>query len=497
MALSKNPAAWLTVLIALVLVPLVPSSAQATWPRTTVSSWITTPDRARLLDPGPSPVFRRHGSSNQTTITVDERQRFQSIDGFGASLTDSSASLLYSLSESQRDDVMASLFDRTDGIGMSFLRQPIGSSDFVDGPHYTYNDLPDGETDFDMSRFSIAHDEVRILPLLRQARALNPSLKVMATPWGQPAWMKENNSTIGGRLKDDPDIFAAYALYLLRFVEAYEDAGVPIYALTVQNEPQHGDPDGYPGTDMPVEHQAAIIEKLGPMLDDAGYGHVKILSFDHNWALHPDDPGGNPRYPYDVLKSQAVTWIDGTAYHCYAGSPDAQTALHDSFPDKDIWFTECSGWHGNDDSPAKYFSDTLRWHAQNVTIGTTRNWARAAINWNLALNSQGGPANGGCGNSTTGKCTGVVHIDGTTVTRNAEYYNLGHMTKYVRPGAVRIGSDNAGDIHNVAFKNPGGTIVLVATNIGGSTQTFTVSWSGRSIEYTLDSGAVATLTWRA
>ncbi len=468
----------------------------------TVFSWVTAPDRSQLLSPGAAPTFTTTGTRPAQMVTVDTGRTFQTMDGFGASITDSSAHLLTGLPPAERDQVMASLFG-SDGAALSVLRQPIGSSDFVDGSHYTFDDLPPGETDYPMTRFSIAHDQQQILPLLRQARQLNPALKVIASPWGQPAWMKANGSIIGGRLIDDPAIYRAYALYLLRFVQAYEAAGVPIYALTVQNEPQNRTPDGYPGTDMPVAAQAAVINQLGPLLRDAGLSRVKIISYDHNWTEHPDDltdaarlgVPAEPNYPSDILRSSAAPWIAGTGYHCYAGDPAAQTALHDAFPGKDIWFTECSGWHGVNDPPAQYFSDTLKWHADNIIIGTTRNWAKAVTTWNLALDTHGGPVNGGCGNNPQGMCTGVIAIDGTTITRNAEYYTLGHISRFVHPGAVRVASTNAGDIHDVAFRNPDGTIALVLTNIGGGAQTFGVAHNGQFITYTLPAGALATLTW--
>ncbi|MGP4025547.1 RICIN domain-containing protein [Actinomadura sp. 3N407] len=490
-----------TVLTSAGMVGLGGAAAQAA-PGPVVSAWITTPDRSQLLNPSASTQFRDGGASGQV-ITVDPNQRFQTMDGFGASLTDSSASLLYRLPKAQRDEVMASIFSPTRGIGMSVLRQPIGASDFVDGPHYTYNDLPAGQTDLSQSRFSIAHDEAEILPLLRQALQLNPQLKIMASPWSVPAWMKTNGSLVGGRVKDDPAYFRSYALYLLKFVQAYEEAGVPIYALTVQNEPQNRTPDAYPGTDLPVAHQNAVINELGPMLEQAGLGDVQIISYDHNWTQHPDDIADAQRlgvdpemnYPYDALRGSAARWIDGTGFHHYAGDAGAQNALHDAFPDKGIWFTEGSGWHGAQDSFAKFFSDTLKWHSRNIQIASTRAWARAVVNWNLALNSQGGPVNGGCGNNPAGMCTGVVAIDGTTITRNAEYYTLGHMSRFVKPGAVRVGSNNAGELENVAFRNPDGGYALIVTNIGGGTQNFDIAFAGQHAAYTLPPNALATFTW--
>jgi glucosylceramidase len=437
-------------------------------------------------------------------INVDPSQAFQTMDGFGASITDSSASLLYRLSADQRDQVMKSVFSPTDGIGMSFLRQPVGPSDFVNGPFYTYDDAPNGQTDYEMSHFSVAHDQAQILPLLRRALQLNPNLKVMASAWGQPVWMKDNNSLVGGHLKADSATVRAYALYLLKFVQAYQAAGVPIYALTVQNEPQNRSPLGYPGTDMPVADEAAVINNLGPMLRDAGLGAVKIISYDHNWAEHPNDIAAaqrlgedpEPNYASDILRTSAAQWIAGTAYHCYNGDAAAQTSLHNAFPHKDIWFTECSGFHASGDQFPKYFADTLKWHAQNVVMATIQNWGKSVIDWNLALDPQGNPHNNGCGDSS-GWCTGVVTIDGSNVTRNAEYYLIGHLSRFVQPGAVRIGSNNAGDLHNVAFRNPDGTVALVVDNVGGGTQTFGVSYNGQFISYTIPPGGLATLTWGA
>ena len=495
-------AAAATVIGSLAAVAATSGVAQAaTGP--TVLSWVTTPDRSQLLNAGPSLTFNTDGTRPSSMINVDPSQTFQTMDGFGASLTDSSAVLLYSLSAAQRDQVMRSLFSPTEGIGITFLRQPIGASDFVSGPHYTYNDLPSGQTDLSQSRFSIAHDQAQILPLLRRALELNPTLKVMATPWSPPAWMKTGNSLVGGRLKDDPAHFRSYALYLLKFVQAYEAAGVPIYALTVQNEPQNRTPDTYPGTDMPVAHQDRVIGALGPMLQNAGLGRVKIISYDHNWSQHPDDVADaqrlgvdpEPNYPYDALRGPSAQWIAGTGYHHYSGDAAAQTALHNAFPNKDIWFTEGSGWHGAGDSFATFFADTLKWHARNIHVAAVRNWAKGVINWNLALNSQGGPVNGGCGDNPTGMCTGVVSIDGTTITRNAEYYTIGHMSKFSQQGAVRIGSNIAGDLHNVAFRNPSGSITIVVNNVSGDSRQFGVSWNGMFVTANLPGGAVGTYTW--
>jgi glucosylceramidase len=488
----------LVLAICAALVAAVPATAA---PPPSAHVWVTTPDGAmKMSDRGSAPFHS--GGSDALTITVDPSRRYQTMDGFGASITDSSAHVLARLSRPARDAAMRSLFsaDR-----LSFLRQPIGASDFVAGDFYTYDDRPAGRTDYRMRHFSIRHDRKEILPLLRQALRLNPELKVMATPWSPPAWMKTNQSLIGGRLIDSPRIYAAYARYFVKFVRAYERAGVPIYALTVQNEPQNRKPRGYPGTDMPVAQEAKLIEALGPALR-AAHLRTKLLGYDHNWSEHPDDvastpPGEDPEteYPSDLLSSPAGRWLAGTAMHCYAGDPSRQTELHYKFPDKGIWFTECSGSHGASDPPAQVFGDTLKWHARNLVLGVTRNWGKTVVNWNLALDPSGGPHNNGCDT-----CSGVVTVGpGQTVTENAEYYTLGHLARFVRPGAARIASTSFGttgwngQIMDVAFRNRDGSTALVVHNENDDPRSFAVAQGGSSFEYTLPGGALATFVWPA
>lgn len=474
------------------------------------AAWITTPDAAALLAPWETAVGRPAGrgaaSRTGVRVVVDESQPRQTFLGCGASLTESSASLLARLPEAEREAALRQLFSPDHGIGLSVLRQPIGSSAFVAGTrYYTYDDVPSGQTDFDLAHFSIQHDEREILPLLRRARAINAELKVIGTPWSAPAWMKTSGSLVGGELIDAPRYYDAYARYLVSFVEAYGRAGVPIYALTPQNEPQNRNPD-VPGMHLGVEQARKLIQTLGRRLgrggagDSAGdvgqIGNVKIIGYDHNWAMHPDDlaavPAGEPteqNYPEALLEDpETARWLAGTAYHCYFGSPRAQSVLKDRFPDKDIYFTECSGSRGSADSDAKAFSDTLRWHARNVVIGATRNWARTVVTWNLALDPSGGPhANGYTDFS------GLVTVeDDGRITPNAEYYALAHLSRFVRPGAVCVGSetvmaaagsagsagsagalateadDGSEDVLSVAFRNPGrdGRLVVLVHNQG-------------------------------
>jgi glucosylceramidase len=463
--------------------------------------WLTTADGTyKLSDQGT--VGFSTTPSTVPTVVVDPTLSYQAVQGFGGAITDSSASVLYTLPPDQRAAVMASLFDPTAGDGLDYLRQPVGGSDFVTTAAYTYDDLAAGQTDYGMRDFSIAHDQAQILPLLRQARALNPRLQIIATPWSPPAWMKTTGTLIGGRLIDDPRIYHAYALYLLKFLQAYRDSGVTVNAITVQNEPQNRTPSGYPGTDMPSWQEAAVIEDLGPMLRSA-HLDTQIYAYDHNWSEHPNDVASTPPdetadindYPEQVLKTAAAQWISGVAFHCYSGDPSAMTAFHNAYPKLKIIMDECSGSQSG--NPADTFSDTLKWHSRNLELGSTRNWSGTVINWNLALDPSGGPHVGGCGT-----CTGIITVGpGTTVTRNAEFYALGHLARFVKPGAVRIASTSFGttgwngQVMDVAFRNPDGSTVLVAHNENDNAQAFAIQEGDHWLTYTLPGASLATFVW--
>ncbi|MCX2732204.1 glucosylceramidase [Saccharopolyspora sp. NFXS83] len=441
-----------------------------------VGIWLTTKDGQSKLARQPDAEFGSGGGNE--TITVDPGTTYQAVDGFGAALTDSSAWLVNN--SPRRDEIMSRLFDAESGIGLTALRQVVGASDFARST-YSYDDVPAGESDYELAKFSIAHDEADILPLLRRAGELAPELNVVATPWSAPAWMKSNGSMVGGELPAHN--YQVFADYLVRFVQAYEQAGVPIDSLTPQNEPLN-DPPSYPGSPMSPDAQAAFIgNDLGPKLDAAGLD-TKILAYDHNW----DDTD----YPNHVLgDANAARYVDGAAFHCYGGTPDAQSAVHDAHPDAEIHLTECSGTESED--PAATFGDTLTWQASNLIIGGTRNWARSVVLWNLALDPAHGPVmDGACSD-----CTGVTTVNNATgeVDYNAEYYALGHASKFVRPGAVRIGSNELDGVQNVAFRNPDGSTALIALNPGGAERPITVSWQGQEFDHTLPAGGLATFTW--
>ena len=409
---------------------------------------------------------------------MDDGIRFQQMDGFGASLTDSSAWLLSNrLTPAQRTEAMERLFDPERGIGLSYLRQPVGASDFA-LHDYTYDDVPPGETDPAMDRFSIDHDIPYVLPALREALAHNPGLKVMASPWSAPAWMKSSGSLIGGTL--NPEAHDAYAEYLLRYVQAYAAQGVTVDALTLQNEPDFV-PAGYPGMQLSAAQAAALVRKLGPALAAAGL-RTKLVGYDGNW--------GDTSYPLALLGDEGANpYLDGTAFHCYTGDPTAQSQVHAAYPTKGIYLTECSGGGWSTD-----FASNLWWDVHTLVIAACRNWAKTVVKWNLALDENHGPTNGGCQD-----CRGVVTVDSRTgqVTYNVEYYSLGHASRFVRPGAHRVESTTfgAGDLESVAFLNPDGTKALVVLNGSGRSRGFNLTWNGQALPYALPAGAVATFTW--
>ena len=440
-----------------------------------VQVWLTTPDQALLLARRPDVPFDEGPAA--ATVTVDGSREFQRMEGFGASFTESSAVLVHDrLSPGTRDDLMRRLFDTDTGIGLNLLRQPMGASDFA-LENYTYDDVPEGDPT--LAAFSVARDDSAVVPLLVQARQLNPALRIIATPWSPPAWMKSSRTMIGGTL--DPAAYEPYARYFLRFVQEYEARGIPVSAVTVQNEP-HYSPATYPGMLLPAAHEAEFVGRhLGPTFAAAGID-TRILAFDGNWD--------GTAHALDVLADPvARAFISGTAFHCYAGEPARQDEVHDAHPDKAIYVTECSGGAWSPD-----FGANLRWGVHTLIIEAVRHWAGGIMTWNMALDQDAGPTNGGCQD-----CRGVVTVDTITgrVTYNVEYFVLGHASRFVVPGAVRVGStcDPTDYVESVAFRNPDGSQVLIVLNPAGEPRPFGVSCSGGAFGYQLPAGAVATFRW--
>lgn len=443
-----------------------------------LSIWLTTVDQKYMLskvEPSEQVI-----SNFQETyrILVDVNKKYQEMDGFGASLTDASAYLIYyKLSESKRIEVMKKLFDRKEGIGISFLRQPMGATDYTT-KIYSYNDLPTGiKEDRDLKYFSIDHDRLYIIPLLKLAKQINPDLKIMASPWSAPGWMKTTGSMIGGSLLRE--YYDVYAQYFVKFVKEYEKEGLEIYAVTPQNEPLYV-PKEYPGMKMTWEEQADFIgEHLGPAFEKAGI-KTKILTYDHNWD--------NTIFASYVLSHQkAGRYVAGSAWHFYGGKHEAMSQIKALFPEKEIWFTEGSG---GDWVPAFFeaFMDQMM-HVIRIPM----NWSKTVVWWNIALDEKRGPTV--LSNST---CRGLIEINSKTgeVKYNLDYYTLGHISKFVVPGARRVDCYTYSNVEAVAFENPDGTRVLIVSNRTKTNKKILVEEGGRKFEYILPGYAAATFVWK-
>lgn len=445
-------------------------------PTATARVWMTSGDRTRLLSEQPALVFQAADVVDGPVIAVDPAVQYQTMVGFGAAVTDASAWLIQTkLTPPAREALIRELFGREDGgLGFSFTRVTIGASDFsLD--HYSLADTPDPG----LRSFSTARMEQYVFPTVRQALAVNPDLKVMASPWSAPGWMKTTGSMIQGQLK--PEYYGTYADYLARYVRSAADHGVPTDYLSIQNEPDF-EPDSYPGMRWGPEGRAEFIGRnLGPRFRAAGIG-TRILDWDHNWD-HPEQPLGVLADP--VAKAH----VAGVAWHCYAGDVAAQSQVRDIHPEKDVFFTECSGGNWAAD-----FSDSFSWTMKALIIGSTDHWARGVLMWNLALDENHGPHAGGCGD-----CRGVVTIDSRTgtVERNQEYYAFGHASRFVRPGARRISSLEPEGLQGVAFVNPDGERVLIVLNEAVTPVSFSIREAGRQAPAILPARTAATYVWRA
>jgi glucosylceramidase len=439
-----------------------------------VTFWMTKDDQTVLLQKQNVSLSFGTTANNFSTITVDTTQAFQSVDGFGYTLTGASAYLLNHLGTANRDALLKELFgnDNT-SIGISYLRISIGSSD-LNTAVFSYDDIPAGQTDTNLQHFNLAPDQTDLIPVLKLVLAINPNIKILGSPWSPPAWMKENNSTVGGSLL--PQYYNVYANYFVKYIQGMKAQGITIDAITPQNEPLN--PDNNPSLYMTsIQEDSLIRYYLGPAFQAANIT-TKILLYDHNCD--------HPEYATSIL-DDAVTrpFVDGSAFHLYNGDISALTTVHNAYPSKNVYFTE--QYTASDGK----FQDELKWHLKNVIIGSMRNWSRNALEWNLANDpafSMHTP--GGC---TT--CKGALTINGNTVTRNVSYYIIAHASKFVPVGSVRIGSNLAGSLYNVAFKTPAGKKVLIVENDGKSTETFNISFNNKWITTSLSGGAVGTYIW--
>jgi glucosylceramidase len=448
-----------------------------------VGVWVTSPDLREALSPMPvvsfGPVI-----PGVPTIEVSDAIRYQEIIGFGSAMTDSSAWLLYDeLPSATRAAAMGALFGPS-GIGLNYVRVPIGASDFTaTGVPYTYDDVPAGQTDPSLADFSIAHDQAYVLPTLRMMIALNPAVELLASPWSAPAWMKANNAldNVGYAGVLEPQSFAAYAAYLLAFIRAYANAGAPITAITPENEAHT--PTLYPGMDL--DEDGFVTHSLVPMLRAAG---LRTMVYDLD--------GSSLQAAEGMLSDPTVRdAIAGIAWHCYAGL-EQMSQLHALDPAAGMIMSECS-------------PGIVAYPTAETVIASLRNDAQAVDLWNLALDPSGGPKQEAPGCTP---CSGLVSVSEQSgaASLNLNYYQLGNVSEFVHRGARRISSDRwvsdfanpngsygvTPGLDNVGVENPDGSKVLIAYDNSSQPITFQVGWRDQAFSYTLAPGATATFVWR-
>ena len=440
-----------------------------------VAFWLTKNDQSVLLQKQATILTFGTTNNSLVNIEVDSTQRYQTIDGFGYTLTGGSAYVINKMEPAAKANLLQELFGTgINSIAINYLRISIGASD-LNANTFTYDDVAAGTTDINLTNFSLTPDKTDLIPLLKAILLINPNIKILATPWSAPVWMKDNNSFTGGSLQ--PIYYNVYAQYFVKYIQQMKTEGITIDAITPQNEPLN--PNNNPSLVMTALQQADFIKNsLGPAFKAANLT-TKIIAYDHNCD--------QAAYPLTVLNdAQANPFVNGSAFHLYAGDISALSTLHYAFPDKQVYFTEqytpSNGGFGGD----------LKWHLKNVIIGSMRNWSRNALEWNLANDPVFGPhTNGGC---TT--CKGALTIDGVSnVTHNVAFYIIAHASKFVPAGSVRILSNINGNLQTAAFQTPDNKKVLIVENDGNETINFNIKFNGRWTTTQLDGGAVGTYVW--
>ena len=442
---------------------------------TDIEFWLTKSDKSILLAKQNVVLRFKNEVNTHQTIEIDDKQTAQTIEGFGFALTGGSAEVINQLNTDVKKQLLQELFGTKEtGIAISYLRISIGASD-LDSTVFSYDDMTLGETDLTLSKFSLSPDKHWLIPLLKEILLINPKIKILACPWSPPVWMKNNNSTKGGSLQTK--YYHVYANYFVKYIQQMKSEGIPIDAITPQNEPLH--PGNNPSLLMLANEQANFIKNdLGPAFEKANLA-TKIIIYDHNC--------NKPEYPISILNDAvARKYIAGSAFHLYEGNIDALTTVHNAHPDKGLYFTE--QWTSSEGD----FGGDFKWHIKNVLIGSMNNWSKVALEWNLANNAVYGPhTDGGCT-----QCKGAITINSSnSYSKNVAFYIIAQASKFVPAGSIKIASSVIGNLQNVAFKTPLGNTVLIVENEGAKAEIFNIKYKGHWANTSLDAGAVATYIW--
>lgn len=470
----------------------------------TVSVFETTADQTRFLQPQPATSFNgAKGGAFTITVTSIKKQPF---DGVGAALTDSGAWLIaHRLSSRQRSDLLKAFFS-SEGAGLNVLTTGLSGSgyDMNGAASFTYDDIAPG-SDFPQNRFSVRHDDAYIVPVLHEILKINPDLKLFGIPYSAPAWMKDSGKLDAGRFIGKPTYERSFATYFVKYVQAYHERNLPIYALMIENEADYTS-GTYPSMLLTAEEEAGIIAYLRPALDKAGFSPVKILGWDHNWSVADGTQvhetgigrvvnvsGGDDgiNYPEALLSRIDINRdLAGTAYHCYGGAPSTQSILEREFPAKGIWNTECAG------GPLKTsWAAAFHQGMSEQILPEIQNWSRSHVWWTLVQDQDFGPQTGNC---TSQDCSPLVTIDTSSspakIIYRPGYYMLAQIGRFVRPGASVIESHDNG-LPQAAFRNPDGSYVLVAYNADTSAAGVSVKWNNSSFRYVIAPSAIVTFTW--
>lgn len=460
-----------------------------------IKVWLSTADETKkltresdmnfILDKGGDPAY---------TITVNDELTYQKWIGCGSTTNDASSWLMFKkLKKEAKDELMNNLFSKSTGIGLDWVRHQMGSGDaaVINGGWWTYDDMPKGQADIELKNFSIDLERDYILPTLKQALRINPKLKIIGCPWTPPGWMKTSsddpNPLNHGYIK--PQYYTAFANYFVKFIQEYKKEGIPVYGISLQNEPL-ANAQRWQACGIPAEVARNLIKNYFVPVFKKNSITSKIYVFDHNW---------NNGWDYiSTLYNDSMVYnaVAGSMWHHYRGLPSIMTDVHNAYPEKEIWFSEGAATIRNP-NPSIYVSfDTYSGSFLNFsfnTIHVSRNWCQTMMMYQIALDPAHGPAV--FAPPTNYAMVTIDPKDGSIIYR-PEYYVLGHISKFVYPNASRIESNQyEGDIESVAFKNPDGSIILILSNRYNMAKNIKVKWGKYSFNYNIPRESMITFKW--